>query len=124
MQKSLQLFWIQGSEEKTWEMTIVSPLVEIEDSRSYYKRINDVNESASPSEEVISLYDIRVSNTNNRIVNAIKNSALGNAKLNNNRLGKNYIGGIYIEDMYLYRIDWEAILKAKKISEVAEPGLN
>lgn len=67
-------FWILDTEKKTWELTIVSPLVESEGPRNYYKRINDINESTKPEEAVISLHDIRVSNTNNRIVKAINRS--------------------------------------------------
>ena len=102
-------FWILESEEKTWELTIVSPLVETQGPRSYYKRIDDINGSASPDEEIISLHDIRVSNTHNRIVKAIKHSVLGNTVLGNNRLGRNTMGGIDIEDMYLYRMDWKLL---------------
>jgi hypothetical protein len=100
-------FWVLDAEAKIWELTIVSPLIEIEGPRNYYKRINNINESAKPEETVISLHDIRLSNTNNRIVKAIKRSVLGNnAILGNNRLGRNTLGGVYIEDMYLYRMDW------------------
>ncbi|TRW90864.1 hypothetical protein [Candidatus Methylobacter oryzae] len=100
-------FWLLDAEDKTWKLTIVSPLVESEGPRSYYKRINDINESARPDEKVIALHDISVSDTNNRIVKAIKRSVLGDdAMLGNNRLGRNTLGGVYIEDMYLYRMDW------------------
>lgn len=102
-------FWVQEEKDKAWELTIVSPLVESEGPRNFYKRINDINESAKAEEKVISLHDIRVSNTNNRFVKAIKNSVLGNAILGNNRLGKNFLSGVYFEDMYLYRMDWEML---------------
>lgn len=98
-------FWILDAEDKTWKLTIVSPLVESDGPKSYYRRINDINESAKPDEEVIALHDISVSDTHNRIVEAIKRSAFGSGLLGNNRLGRNNIGGIYIEDMYLYRLD-------------------
>ncbi|MGZ4996051.1 MAG: hypothetical protein ACXWE9_08215 [Methylobacter sp.] len=102
-------FWLLDAEDKTWKLTIVSPLVESEGPRNYYKRINDINESAKPDENVIALHDISVSDTDNRIVKAIKRSVLGDAILGNNRLGKNTLGGVYIEDMYLYRMDWELL---------------
>jgi hypothetical protein len=102
-------FWILEDKEKNWELTIVSPLVESEGPRNYYKRINDINDSTKTDEGVISLHDIRVSNTNNRIVKAIKNSVLGNAILGNNRLGRNFMGSVYFEDMYLYRMDWRLL---------------
>jgi hypothetical protein len=102
-------FWILDAEEKTWKLTIVSPLVESEGPRNYYRRIDDINESAKPDEYVIALHDIDVSDTDNHIVKAIKRSALGNAILGNNRLGRNTLGGVYIEDMYLYRMDWESL---------------
>jgi len=99
-------FWLLDAEDKTWKLTIVSPLVESEGPRNYYKRINDVNKTAKPDEAVIALHDITVSDTDNRIVKAIKRSVLGNTILGNNRLGRNTLGGVYIEDMYLYRMDW------------------
>ncbi len=102
-------FWLLDAEDKTWKLTIVSPLVESEGPRNYYRRINDINESAKPDEDVIALHDISVSNTDNRIVKAIKRSILGNAILGNNRLGRNTLGGVYIEDMYLYRMDWKLL---------------
>ncbi len=102
-------FWLLDAEEKTWTLIIVSPLVESEGPRNYYRRINDINESANPDEAVISLHDITVSDTDNRIVKAIKHSVLGDAILGNNRLGRNTLGGVYIEDMYIYRMDWELL---------------
>ena len=102
-------FWLLDAEDKTWKLTIVSPLVESEGPRNYYKRINDINESAKPDDVVIALHDISVSNTDNRIVKAIKRSVLGNTLLENNRLGRNTLGGVYIEDMYLYRMDWTSL---------------
>lgn len=98
-------FWLLDAEDKTWKLTIVSPLVESDGPRNYYKRINDINKTANPDEEVIALHDITVSDTDNRIVKAIKRSVLGDAILGNNRLGRNTLGGVYIEDMYLYRMD-------------------
>lgn len=103
-------FWLLDAEEKTWTLTLVSPLVESEGPRNYYKRINDINKAANLDENVIALHDITVSDTDNRIVKAIKRSVLGDAILvGNNRLGRNMIGGVYIEDMYLYRMDLELL---------------
>jgi len=102
-------FWLLDTENKTWKLTIISPLVESEGPRNYYKRINDINKTANPDEEVIALHDITVSDTDNRIVKAIKRSVLGGAILGNNRLGRNTLGGVYIEDIYLYRMDWELL---------------
>lgn len=99
-------FWILDAEDKTWKLTIVSPLVEREGPKSYYRRIDNINESAKADEYVISLHDINVSDTDNRIVKAMKRSMLGNSILGNNRFGRNTLGGVYIEDMYLYRMDW------------------
>ncbi len=107
--KVLAAFWIQDAEDKTWKLTIVSPLVESLGPRNFYKCINDINRSVSPDEEVIALHDISVSNIDNRFVKAIKHSVLGNAILGNNRLGRNTLDGVYIEDMYLYRIDWKPL---------------
>jgi len=102
-------FWILDADDKTWKLTIVSPLVESQGPKSYYRRIDDINESAKTDEYVIALHDINVSDTDNRIVKAIKRSVLGGATLGNNRLGRNTLGGVYIEDMYLYRMDWKLL---------------
>jgi cobalamin-dependent methionine synthase I len=99
-------FWLLDAEEKTWALTIVSSLVESEGPRKYYKRINDVNDSVNPDEEIISLHNIQVVNTNNRIIRAIQYSYLRNTLPENNRIGRNIIGDVSIEDMYLYRMDW------------------
>lgn len=112
-------FWLLDGEDKAWELTIVSPLVESEGPRNYYKRINDINESCLDDDNIISLHDIRVSNTHNRIVDAMKNSVLVGSKLGNNRMGRNYIDGIYIEDMYLYKIDWETLSRLNDLNRVA-----
>lgn len=111
-------FWVLG-EEKTWELTIVSPLVGSEGPRNYYKKINDIYESCSDEEMVVSLHDIRVSNTHNKILEAIKGSVLKDANLGNNRMGQNYIGGVYVEDMYLYKIDWNMLSEANNLNKVA-----
>lgn len=113
-------FWLLDSSEENWELTLVSPLVDSEGPRNYYKRINDINTLAKPDEAIISLHDIRVSNTNNRIVNALKHSVLGKAILGNNRLGRNTLGDVYFEDMYLYRMDWKQLLP--KISTNTSDG--
>ena len=103
-------FWLLDAEEKTWELMIVSPLVESEGPRSYYKRVNDINKLAkSKEEEVISLHDIEVANTKNRIVKAIlsiKDAVLWKGiNWERTRLGKNFIAGVYFEDMYIYRMN-------------------
>lgn len=102
-------FWLLDSKEKTWKLTIVSPLVKTEGPKNYYKRINDIDESVNPAEEIISLHHIRVAKPNNRIVKALKNSILEDSMLANNRLGQNMLGGVYIEDIYLYRMDWKLL---------------
>jgi hypothetical protein len=112
-------FWVLDAEDKNWELVIASPLVGSEGPRSYYKRINDINESCSDDENIVSLHDIRVTNIHNRIVDAMRNSVLVGAKLGNNRMGKNYIDGIYVEDMYLYKIDWDMLSKLNNLNRVA-----
>lgn len=105
-------FWLlEGDEDQLWKLIIISPLVESEGPRNYYKRINDINESADPEEAVISLHNIYVSNTHNHIFKAmlsITDTVLWKeGAWLNKRLGKNYIGGVYFEDMYIYRMDSE-----------------
>lgn len=106
-------FWLLDAEEKIWKLVIVSPLVETEGTKNYYKRISDIYQAVAIDEDIVALHDIDVCDTDNRIINALKNSVLGNAILGNNRLGKNIINGIYIEDMYLYRMDWTLLNNVK-----------
>lgn len=104
-------FWLLDAEDTIWKLTIISPLVESDGPRNYYRRIDDINESAKPDEAVIALHDISVSNTHNRIFKAflsIRDTVLWNEKLwVKKRLGKNFIGSVYFEDMYIYRMDFE-----------------
>lgn len=104
-------FWLLDAEDTIWKLTIISPLVESDGPRNYYRRIDDINESAKPDEAVIALHDISVSNTHNRIFKAflsIRDTVLWNEKLwVKKRLGKNFIGSVYFEDMYIYRMNFE-----------------
>jgi hypothetical protein len=104
-------FWLLESNEDAWKFMIVSPLVESQGARSYYKRINDINEAVNPEDPVLSLHDIYAADTHNRFFKAflsIKDTGLWKeAAWLNTRLGKNYIGGVYFEDMYIYRMAWE-----------------
>lgn len=104
-------FWLLDAEDTIWKLTIISPLVESDGPRNYYRRIDDINESAKPDEAVIALHDISVNNTHNRIFKAflsIRDTVLWNEKLwVKKRLGKNFIGSVYFEDMYIYRMDFE-----------------
>ena len=106
-------FWLLNAEDTIWKLTLISPLVESDGPRNYYRRIDDINESAKPDEAVIALHDISVSGTHNRIFKAflsIKDTVLWNEKLwVKKRLGKNFIGGVYFEDMYIYRMDFELL---------------
>jgi hypothetical protein len=111
-------FWILNSEEKTWELTIVSPLVKSEGPKAYFKRIQKIYRSAGPNEGIVSLQDIRVSGLNHPVVKSLKNSVLRGASLGNNRFGKNRIGAVFIEDMYLYMMDWD-FLDEEEVCEVS-----
>ena len=106
-------FWLLDDEDKTWKLTIVSPLVETEGPRNYYKRINDINKTANPDEAVIAPHDISASNTHNRIFKAflsIRDTVLWEEELwVKKRLGKNFIGSVCFEDMYIYRMDFELL---------------
>lgn len=106
-------FWLLDGEDTIWKLTLISPLVETDGPRNYYQRIDDINESAKPDEAVISLHDISVSGTHNRIFKAflsIRDTVLWDEKLwVKKRLGKNFIGSVYFEDMYIYRMDFELL---------------
>ena len=101
-------FWLLDTEENTWKLMIVSPLIETEGPKCYYKRVNDINKTIC-SDNIISLHDIEIVNKYNRFVKAllqVKNSALWNDQYwKNTRLGKNFLGQVYFEDMYIYRIE-------------------
>jgi ABC-type enterochelin transport system ATPase subunit len=102
-------FWLQDTEEKTWKLMLISPLVENEGMRNYYQRISTINNFADANEAIIALHDIDVNNTHHRFVEALKNSVLRHTAIKNTRLGKTVIDGIFIEDMYVYRVNWQAL---------------
>jgi len=111
-------FWVlEGDEDKPWKLIIVSPLVTSEGPRSYYRRINNMNELANPEESVLSLHDIYATNIHNRFFKAfcsIQDTALWKKGVwLNNRLGKNYLSGVYFDDMYIYRINDELIVDSR-----------
>ena len=101
-------FWLLDTEENSWKLMIVSPLIETEGPKCYYKRINEINKTIT-SNNIISLHDIEIINKDNRFAKAlleVKNSALWSDKYwKNTRLGKNFLGQVYFEDMYIYRIE-------------------
>ena len=105
-------YWVLDSEEKVWELIIISPLVGIEGARAYYKRIDDINCQAGPDEETLSLHDINVSSLKHPIVKALKNSLIYQADLDNRRLGRNWIGGFFVEDSYFYHVNWNMLQEA------------
>lgn len=102
-------YWELDSEEKTWTLNIISPLISVEGPKAYYRRIHDINAQSEPNEETVSLHDIRVSNIRHPIVKALQASVLYQAALENTRLGRNWIWHFYVEDMYIYRVDWEML---------------
>lgn len=97
-------FWLYFSEEKTWKLLVASPLVDTEGPRNYYKRIVDANNKASTEEEIVSLNDVGVTNTNYQIIQILKfliGSVGGVAGV---RCSRNTINGVFIEDSYIYRL--------------------
>lgn len=105
-------FWLLDAKENVWELHIISPLVATEGPRAYYKRIDDVTSQAGPDEEIISLHDIRVSNTSHPIAKALGNSRLSETTHGNTRIGRNYIDGVYVADMYLYSMNRDLLRAA------------
>lgn len=96
-------FWLYTSDEKIWKLIIASPLVDSEGPRNFYKRIVTANESAEKHEEVVSLNDIGVTNTNNQIVQLLKFAIGTGDGISEIRFSRNTINGVFIEDCYIYR---------------------
>ncbi|MBI1986922.1 MAG: hypothetical protein HYS70_01065 [Nitrospinae bacterium] len=96
-------FWLYLPDDKTWEMMLISPLVGTDGPRSFYKRILDANKKAEESEPIISLDDIRVADTSNRLANLLSIAIPTGSGISGIRLWKNAINGTFIEDSYIYR---------------------
>lgn len=96
-------FWLFYSEEKMWKLIVASPLVDTEGPRNYYKRIVEANTVASKEEEIVSLNDIGVTNTNHQIVQLLKIMIGTGGGISGIRFSRNTINGVFIEDTYIYR---------------------
>jgi hypothetical protein len=96
-------FWLYFSEEKIWKLIVASPLVDKEGPRKYYKRIVNANTMASTDEEIVSLNDIGVTNTNHQIVQLLKIMIATGDSISSIRFSRNTINGVFIEDTYIYR---------------------
>lgn len=96
-------FWLYLSEEKIWKLIVASPLVDKEGPRDYYKRIVDANTLAPTEEEIVSLNDIGVTNTNHQIVQLLKIMIATGDSISGIRFSRNTINGVFIEDTYTYR---------------------
>jgi hypothetical protein len=96
-------FWLYFSEEKIWKLIVASPLVDKEGPRKDYKRIVNANTMASTDEEIVSLNDIGVTNTNHQIVQLLKIMIATGDSISSIRFSRNTINGVFIEDTYIYR---------------------
>ena len=96
-------FWLYFSEEKTWKLIVASTLVDKEGPRDFYKRIVDANTQATSEEEIVSLNDIGVTNTNYQIVQLLKFMIATGDGISGIRFSRNTINGVFIEDTYIYR---------------------
>jgi hypothetical protein len=96
-------FWLYYSEEKVWKLLVASTLVDTEGPRDYYKRIVAANAKASIEEEIVSLNDVGVTNTNHQIVQLLKLLIGTGNSISGMRFSRNTINGVFIEDTYIYR---------------------
>ncbi|MBP2701877.1 hypothetical protein [Photobacterium lucens] len=96
-------FWFYLSEDQVWKFIVASPQVDTIGPREYYKKINEANLLAEDTENVISLNDIGVSNTQNQIVQTLKFAIGTGDGISGIRFSRNTINGIFIEDTYIYR---------------------
>lgn len=98
-------FWIFLPDEKIWQLIIASPLVKEEGPKEYYKRIFDVGSEDGTDENIISLHDISVSDTDTQLVQLLTSAAPTGEALDGIRFSKNSIQGVFIDDAYIYRMN-------------------
>lgn len=98
-------FWFYFSDDRIWKLIIASPLVDTGGPRKYYKKIIMANKKFLAGEEVISINDISVTNTNNNIVKLLQPLVGTDDSINSIRLSRNTVNGIFIEDVYIYRLN-------------------
>lgn len=96
-------FWLYFQDDKLWKLVIASPLVDSEGPREYYKKVVSANSAASENEEIISLNDIGVTNTANKIVQLLEAAIATDDSISGIRFSRNTISGTFIEDSYIYR---------------------
>lgn len=96
-------FWLFYSEERTWKLIISSPLVGSEGPRDFYKKIVLANQKLSDAENMISLNNIGVTNTDNQIVQLLRVAIVTGDGISGIRFSRNTINGVFIEDSYVYR---------------------
>ena len=96
-------FWLYIPEDNIWKLIIASPLVDTLGPRAYYKSVVEANDVAQEEEEVVSLNDIGVTNTGNKIVQLLKTAIGTGDSISGIRFSRNTINGHFIENSYIYR---------------------
>jgi hypothetical protein len=96
-------FWLYIPEDNIWKLIIASPLVDSLGPRAYYKSVVEANDVAKEEEEVVSLNDIGVTNTDNKIVQLLKTAIGTGDSISGIRFSRNTINGHFIENSYIYR---------------------
>ncbi|MCQ8116255.1 hypothetical protein [Methylomonas rosea] len=96
-------FWLFFSEEKTWKLILASPLVGSYGPREFYKKIVISNQQATDLDNIVSLNDIGVTNTDNQVVQLLSFAVGTGDVIAGIRFSRNTINGVFIEDSYIYR---------------------
>lgn len=98
-------FWFLETEKESWELVIVSPLVESEGPRSLYEKVVQANKKAGESESIIPLNNIEVVSERNELVNLLRTAISTGDGISGIRFTRNAIDGHFIEDAYIYRLN-------------------
>ncbi len=96
-------FWLYDAEQRSWKLIIASPLVGSLGPRQLYERIFAANRQATEGEKVLSLHNIEVRNTDNRLICSLNRAIHTDATISGIRLTRNFVHGEYIDDSYIYR---------------------
>ncbi len=96
--------WIYNGELDVWRLLIATPEVKRLGPIQAYKKIQSIVLKTSADNEVISLSNISVVDSNYPLISVLRKFVKIGPATGGVRLSRNTINGFFIEDAYIYRI--------------------
>jgi hypothetical protein len=96
-------FWLYSPEFRTWSLILSADSVASDGPRKLYEKILISNNLAEKTEKTISLNDIGLMSSDQKIVQLLAMVIRTGPEISGIRFTRNNINGIYIDDAYIYR---------------------